>query len=110
MEINDQQELEQAITTAFALPAGKTGSGDAFYAAFTAKINDLINHNFNFLITALYRIDVNEAKLKSLLQDKPDTDAAKIIADLIIERQLQKIKSRREFQQPGNKIDNEEMW
>jgi hypothetical protein len=48
--------------------------------------------------------------LKSLLKNHPDLDAGVIIADLIIERQLQKIKSRREFPTRDNNIDDSEKW
>ena len=55
-------------------------------------INDLINHNFEKLVYYLYRVDVNERKLKYLLHENVGSDAAVIIADLIIERQMEKIK------------------
>ena len=74
-------------------------------------INPLISNNFNKLISILYRLDINESKLKQLLLDNPSGDAGKIIADLIIERQMQKIKSRQSFRQKGeNNIDENEKW
>ena len=73
------------------------------------KINELIQTDFNALVNILYRMDVSESKLKALLKDHPGDDAAIIIADLIIERQAQKIKSRENFkQQPPD--TNEELW
>src|ERR1700754_142639 len=60
-------------------------------------VNELIKNDFDKLIAYLYRVDVNEQKLKSLLQQHPDEDAGKIIAMLIMERQQQKIKTRRQF-------------
>ncbi|HWH64208.1 MAG TPA: hypothetical protein VNS50_13075 [Ginsengibacter sp.] len=60
-------------------------------------LNDLINKDFNALVQLLYRIDVNEKKLKQLLQQNKNTDASLIIADLIIKRQLQKIATRKQF-------------
>lgn len=79
------------------------------YSKLIAGINDMLQHNFDRLLGILYRIDVSEAKLRATIQDQPDQDAAKLIADLIIERQLQKIKSRREFRRDEN-IDEEEKW
>jgi hypothetical protein len=73
-----------------------------------AHVDHLINNNFEELINLLYKIDVNEAKLKSLL--KEHTDTSNVIADLIIERQLQKIKTRNEFRQTGNENPGEEKW
>ena len=45
-------------------------------------------------------IDVDEARLKKLLKDNAGEDAGMIIARLIIERQLQKIVTRRASQRP----------
>jgi hypothetical protein len=44
------------------------------------------------------------------LQQHPAQDAATIIADLIIERQLQKIKSRRQFSRRDDNISEEDKW
>lgn len=51
-----------------------------------AYINDCINHDFNKLVQLLYRIDVSEQKLKTILQSHPNEDAARLIAAVIIER------------------------
>ena len=94
------------------LPVEITGqkSYAEIHAQLSAYINTLIKNNFDKLITYLYRIDVNEQKLKSLLQQNPDEDAGNIIATLIIERQQQKIKSRQQFSQSNDKFDEEEKW
>jgi hypothetical protein len=75
-----------------------------------AQINDLIQSDFQQLLTILYRVDVNEAKLRQLLKEYPGADAGKIIAGLVIERQLQKIKTRREFNRRNENISDEEKW
>jgi hypothetical protein len=51
-----------------------------------AYINDCINHDFNKLVQLLYRIDVSEQKLKTILQSHPNEDAARLIAAVMIER------------------------
>lgn len=76
----------------------------------TSHINHLINHDFEKLVFYLYRIDVNESKMKYLLDQREGENAAELIADLIIERQLQKIKSRQQFRQRDNDIDENEKW
>lgn len=73
-------------------------------------INHLLEKDFQQLVSILYRLDVSETKLKSLLNENPDTDAALIIAGLMIERQVQKIKSRQQFRQQDNDIDENEKW
>jgi hypothetical protein len=72
-------------------------------------INQLIQSDFQKLVSILYGVDVSEQKLKSLLKEYPGSDAGKIIAELIIERQLQKIKSRKETKS-NNQMPDDERW
>ena len=74
-----------------------------------AHINHLINHDFEKLVFYLYRIDVDETKMRRLLEEREGEGAAGLIADLIIERQLQKIESRKRFRKGGIGTD-EEIW
>lgn len=73
-------------------------------------INELINKDFQSLIQLLYRIDVNEKKIRFSLEENLHKDAAAVIADLIIERQFQKMESRKKFTQQNNAEDGEEKW
>lgn len=73
------------------------------------RINDLINHDFQKLVSILYRMDVHESKLKQLLKENPGTDAGLIIAELMIERQEQKIRSRETYK-PDENISDDEKW
>lgn len=73
------------------------------------KVNQLITNDFTQLIQLLYKIDVNELKLKRFLKENSAIDAADIIATLIIERQLQKIHSRKQFREDNN-FNSEEKW
>ena len=72
-------------------------------------INELINTDFNALVQLLYRIDVNEKNVSRLCKAHPDTDAASIIADLIIGRQLQKIATKKQHSNRKEK-DTDDSW
>lgn len=73
------------------------------------NINDLLVHNFDYLVHLLYRIDVSESRLKKLLNESPHTDAAQIITDLIIQRQEEKQQSRISHPKTTDQ-DDEEKW
>jgi hypothetical protein len=104
-------EIAAATSLALGLEPVKVISIDELRAKIAAFINDLVNHDFNRLVSILYRIDVDEQKLKNLLESYPGQDAAPIIADLVIQRQLQKIEARNRFRQGGeNTIDENEKW
>jgi len=50
----------------------------------------------------LYRIDVNESKVKAIFTNAAADEIAPQIADLIMERMLQKAKSRIEYKNKRN--------
>lgn len=106
----ENAELVQLINKDFAVEIAEKRLYSEIHTELAAYINNLIKNNFDKLIACLYRIDVNEEKLKSLLQQNPGEDAGNIIATLIIERQEQKIKFRKQFSQQKNDFDEEEKW
>jgi hypothetical protein len=102
-------ELIPAINKDFSLQLSEASNQDQLLIDVALYINHLIKNDFNKLLTLLYRIDVNENKLKNLLREKPNENAGELIAQLIIERQLQKIKTRWEFSQRDKNFTEEEL-
>ena len=74
------------------------------------QINFLMTNNFSSLIAVLYRLDIAEKKLRKPLANNADKTAGDIIADLIIERQLQKIELRKTFKFENDQISEDERW
>lgn len=74
------------------------------------RINYLITHDFSLLISILYRLDISEKKLRQLLFPSGEATAGDIIAELVIERQVQKIASRKAFKDNSTDIPEAEKW
>ena len=72
-------------------------------------INWLIIHDFEKLVFILYRIDVSEAKIKTLLNKENTNFAAPVIADAILERLAEKKASREKYKQ-DSPANEEEKW
>ncbi|MFL5774531.1 MAG: hypothetical protein ACJ75F_15310 [Flavisolibacter sp.] len=72
-------------------------------------INDLLVNDFNSLISILYTVDVNEQELKNMLQLNKGIDAAVVIADMLVRRQLQKINTRSQIKSAKD-IPEDEKW
>jgi hypothetical protein len=106
----DNALLIESLQKEFSLSVPEKISITEIKEMLSSHINHLITNNFNLLVSLLYRIDVNETKLKTLLKDNPGEDAGRIIAELIIERQLQKIKTRQQFNQGETTTSEEETW
>lgn len=103
------KELIQTVKNNLAIELPDDISLAELHVQLAKYINQLIQVNFEKLISILYRIDVSESKLKQLLQDHPGNDAGNIIATLIIERQMQKIKLRNQHR-PDRDIPETEKW
>ena len=108
--MNQNDELIKLLNTELSLALPWKIKMEEIRNELSTHIHSLINENFQKLVTILYRVDVSEDKLKALLKDQPGQDAGDLIADLIIERQLQKIKSRKEFRQGEKDIDEGDKW
>ena len=94
---NPEQLMNKLISHEFPEVLEKYSENDLenYLAVF---INELIDKDFNKLVNLLYRIDISEQKLKIALQNEDKTiSSGKTIAQLIIERQLQKLEFRKKF-------------
>ena len=58
------------------------------------RINFLLDHDFEKLLWILYRIDVSEEKAKMALSESSGRTPAQALAELIIDRQIEKVKAR----------------
>ena len=103
-------DLVSDISKSFEISLPVTISPEELKERLAVHINYLINHDFEKLVSCLYRVDVSESKMRVLLQEKEGENAAGLIADLVIERQSRKIKSRQQFRQRDNDIDENEKW
>lgn len=99
-------EIVRIVNDCFSLQAAENN----FAVLLAEKINYLIVNDFNKLIQILYRADISEQKLKGMLAENKSEDAGKLIAELFIERQMQKIRSRREHRRNQENISEEERW
>jgi hypothetical protein len=107
--MNNLAEIKAYLQKEMVLQTTDHSSMEELREKLAAHINQLIVSDFERLVSLLYRIDVSEKKLTHLLETNRGTQAGQMIADLIIERQIQKIASREQFRNSGDSID-EEKW
>jgi hypothetical protein len=106
----ESEGLIKLINDELAIELPEKISFEELKERLSVQINYLIEKDFQKLVSLLYRVDVSETKLKNLLLENQGENAGNIIAELIIERQLQKIKSRQQFKQKTDDIDESEKW
>jgi len=64
----------------------------------TKYIQELIDTDFQYFLWTLYKIDVNEKKVKDTIKKDPQ-NSSEIIAKLIIERVKEKIITREKYKE-----------
>ena len=63
----------------------------------SGKIIELMDRNYDLFFKALYRIDISEEKLQKLFAVGNKEFVPTALADLIIERQIQKLEFRKKY-------------
>lgn len=77
------------------IPSVDLESLEEFRQYLTEKLKVLLDERFDTLVNILYRIDISEKKLSKLFSGDNKDSIPSVLADLIIERQLQKIRLRK---------------
>ena len=106
--MDNSEELIKDLNKTCGLQLAEYLSADQLEALLAEKFNDMIRDQFSALVQFLYRMDVSEARLRDLLKSSGE-DAGMIIARLVIERQQQKILTRRQYK-AGDACSGEERW
>jgi 6-pyruvoyl-tetrahydropterin synthase len=79
------------------IPATDLTTLEAFKEYLAERLADLLEKKYETLINILYRIDVNENKLAELFSAKNRENLPEKLAEMIIERQLQKVRFRQQY-------------
>lgn len=107
----DNKDWIVSLSNELEIPLPDEQGIQKFRTVLAGYISDLVENNFEKLIHILYRLDISESKLKQLLKEKIQNNAGMLIADMIIERQLQKINQKKEFRKEDTgSIDEDERW
>ena len=77
------------------LEQGEFLSREAIRELLSGRIQYLLNHKRELLFSILYRIDVSEKVVKSVFSQAAPDAIPDRLADLVIDRQLQKLAFRR---------------
>jgi len=87
-EISDSDSL---------IPAGDFNTLEEFKTFLTDRLAFLLDNKYDALINILYRIDVPEDKLNELFAERNREYIPAALANLIIERSLQKVRFRQKY-------------
>lgn len=92
---NFLQETIEVLKNTYELSIPDTVSEEDLVNALEQKIAELMNRNTEAFLQLMYRLDISEQKLQHALHGLEIPSLA--VARLVVERQMQKIKSRKMF-------------
>ena len=108
MEDSTTREIAEVLQRDWELILPDTLTEEEILQHLANRIVVLIERGPEAFFQLMYRLDISEKKLNSVLNED---DVAHKIARLIYDRQLQKIKSRQEFRKTNlTKEDEELSW
>ncbi|MFO7525737.1 MAG: hypothetical protein R6W68_09805 [Ignavibacteriaceae bacterium] len=103
---NEIKSLQKIVTKDFVdssfktlIPDNEFEKLEEFRQYLITKVREMYEHNYELLVNTLYRIDISEIKLSELFGGKHRNDIPEQLTDLIIERQLQKIRFRQQYKE-----------
>jgi hypothetical protein len=99
-ERNIIRATETVIAERFGMEAAMDASSEdmsAFRDALIARIQWLLDTQLERLMHILYRVDVSEHAVQDVFRTSPVPAIATTLADLIIERQLAKARTRARY-------------
>jgi len=103
-----EPKIISGISSSLEVDLTSKASYDEIRSALSDRINNLIIHDLNKLVAILYRIDINEKLLRTKLETE-GKDAGAVLAEMIIERQIQKFQTKQEFRSDDT-ISGEDKW
>jgi len=80
-----------------ALIPGEKVTMDDVRTFLIERITRLLDRNPGMLMSILYRIDVSERRVKQAMTGSSPAELPAVLADLVIDRQLQKLRTRRYY-------------
>jgi hypothetical protein len=99
--MNENDELISLINKDFGdpeermmIPAGSQVERAEIREKLAFMIAHLMQNHFERLCQAMYRLDVSEKKFDKIMNESALTDIPYAIADLVIEREMQKVRTR----------------
>ena len=83
------------------LPA-EVSDVEELHGLLSDAISTMLDNDFAGLINAFYRIDLNEKEVALALEMKDPTRISQKLATLVIEREWEKVRSRRKYSGRGS--------
>ncbi len=95
--LSEPQEVFNIVSVNFELQKREIISLEDLHYILSERIRELLDKNIEKLVYVLYRIDVGQKKTDDIFNNPSKDEISALLADAVIERQLQKVHTRNMF-------------
>ena len=96
---DNSNQVYDIISGSFELEKVNEITLEQIQKVLTSRIRDMLDKNVEKLLHILYRIDVNQKKTDKIFNSPFKDEIAENLAAAVIERQLEKIETRKKYRQ-----------
>lgn len=111
MDPNDVRDIHRYLSQDWGIEALRceTPDWDLLLDALTRRVDHLLTHDYERLLHGMYLIDVSEERFNQALDPAGAEIPPRAIAKLILERELEKLESRRRYSRAGPLADSKSL-
>ena len=80
-------------------PAEELATLQALQEKIASVISQLLRNNPERLLNLMYRLDIDENKFRFVIQNGPEENVARQLAELVLEREMQKVYWRNKYRE-----------
>jgi hypothetical protein len=105
--MNLERETYGIVLGNFEIQAADDLTLEEIRGILALRIRELLDKNVEKLVSILYRIDISQQKIDEIFErgNSSKDEISLKMAELVIERQLMKVQTRRQYKQHGGKIE-----
>jgi hypothetical protein len=96
-DVHGQLALAWGVPPPGLQPLGR----EALLGALAQRVDDLILHDFDRLMSSLYILDVPEEKFSAALEPKPGQRPGRLLAELILDREIERMHTWQRYAKPA---------
>lgn len=102
---NEIKDVYSIISRNFEVETSGELTIESLVKLLSLRIRELLDRNLEKLVSIMYRIDLNQAKVDKIFENTSKDEIAYQLSELIIERQIEKVRTRRLYKSTGGQIE-----
>lgn len=98
-DLNLYQQVALSLNKELDIKEGQYMTEDEILHILIERVDDLLKHDKDLLLSYLYRLDISQKKIATVLRVTNIIPPEQSLARLILDRQIERIKTKQKYKQ-----------